>query len=266
MFRIENRLVLRLLDAICGWLYRRADIVMVQSAAMPPLVERHGVAPEKIRVLPNTAAPFYRPELPEDHPKAASLVPKAPFVLMFAGNVGESQGLDLLVAAAELLRERDDIAYSIVGNGRAMDALVANIKDRGLGDRFSFAGRHPEAEMPGFFAQADAMFMSLKNYPNFALTVPYKTQAYMACAKPIVCSIRGEGARIVEEAGAGLACPPEDPGKLAAAIATMADMPSAEREAMGACGRRYFEANFAANVVYDLIEDTLAEVARSRKG
>ena len=264
LFGIKDGAFLRLLDRVCGWLYRKADIVMVQSPAMIPLVARHGVPEDRIRVLHNTAAAFYRPVAAGDHPDIAAQVPDRPFTLMFAGNMGESQGLEVLVDAMDKLRERNDISVAMVGSGRGMEALQARIAALGLQDRFAFLGRHPEEEMPGFFAQADALFLSLRDLPNFALTLPYKIQTYLACAKPVIASIAGEGARVTREAGAGLACPPEDPDALAEAIATMADMSADDRTAMGRRGRAYFEKHFAADVIYTTLERALHDATSGK--
>jgi colanic acid biosynthesis glycosyl transferase WcaI len=264
LFNIKDGPFLRTLDRVCGWLYRKADIVMVQSPAMIPLVARHGVPAERIRVLHNTASPFYRPVDPASEPDIAALMPAKPFKLLFAGNIGESQGLEVLVEAADRLRHRDDIGYVVVGSGRGMAALEAKIAELGLADSFTFCGRHPEERMPAFFAQADALFVSLRDLPNFALTLPYKVQTYLACAKPVVASIAGEGARVIESARAGFACAPEDPAALAEIIARMADLPREERDALGDSARAYFNANYAAPVVYGTLELALADAAAMR--
>ena len=210
LFNIKDGPPLQILDAICGWLYRRADIVMVQSAAMVPLIERHGIDKRKIQVLPNTAPEMYRPEKPESFPQIRQLMPQSGFNIMFAGNIGESQGLETLVAAVDMLRHRSDIHFTIIGSGGAMEAVQTSIARRNLEKHFTFLGRFPPDQMPGFFAQADAMFVSLKDFPNFALTVPYKVQCYLACGRPIIASISGEGARIIKAAGAGFTSPAED--------------------------------------------------------
>lgn len=261
---LHNRFVVGLLNAICGWLYRRADIVMVQSAAFHDMITRFGVPSERIQLLPNTAPDLYRPLTPEQAPDHAGLVPQDGFRLMFAGNIGESQDFDTLVAAAALLREREDLHWVIVGSGRDGERVKRLVAENGLEERFHFLGRHPEEEMPKFFAHADAMLVSLKDIPIFALTVPYKTQSYMACGKPIIASLNGEGARIVNESGAGIAVAATQPQALANAIATMMDAGPARRQSYAASSRKYFEMNYSADKVYAALEHALASVARNR--
>ncbi|MFC3073679.1 glycosyltransferase family 4 protein [Shinella pollutisoli] len=258
---IRSRIAVAVLNAVCGWLYRRADIVLVQSAAFTGMITRFGVPRERIRVLPNTAPPLYRPVAPEEAPEHAALIPQDGFRLMFAGNIGESQDFDTLVAAAALLRDRPGLCWVIVGSGRDEARVRRLVAEKGLDARFRFLGRFPEAAMPGLFAHADAMLVSLKDTPIFALTVPYKTQCYMACGKPIVASLNGEGARIVAEAEAGVAVPAGRPEALAAAIAGLMDGPRQRRETYARNARRYFEENYAADRIHGDLERALADAA-----
>lgn len=258
---VRNRALIRVMEWVCGWIYRRADLVLVQSRAFPPAIERFGVDPARLRFFPNTAATLYRPVAPEDAPEEGALVPQAGFRLMFAGNIGESQDFETLIAAAERLRDRD-IAWVIIGSGRGESAARALVAEKGL-DCFHFLGRHPEETMPRFFAHADAMLVSLRDEAIFRLTVPYKTTCYLACGKPIVASLTGEGARIVEEAGAGVTAPASDPEALAAAITRMIDAGAEARAEMGRRARACFEANYAPEKIYGDLEGWLREAARS---
>ncbi|WP_414901955.1 glycosyltransferase family 4 protein [Sphingomonas flavalba] len=260
-FGIRSPLIVRPLNWICGWLYRQADIVMVQSAAFPAMIERFGVDASRIRILPNTAPDNFKPIAPEDAPAEAHLVPQEGFRLMFAGNIGESQDFDTLIAAAALLRDRIDLTWVIIGSGRDDERVRRVITAHGLTDRFRFLGRHEEEQMPYFFSHADAMIVSLKDSPIFALTVPYKVQCYMACGKPLIASLNGEGARIISEAGAGLVAPASTPHLLAEAITRMMDMPLAQRNEMAERSRGYFDENYSPSVVYGRLEQTLSEAA-----
>ena len=262
---ITNRFVVSMLNGICGWLYRKADLVMIQSAAFRPMIMRFGVAPEKIAVLPNTAPDSYRPILPKEAPDEGRLVPAEGFRLMFAGNIGESQDFDTLVEAAELLRNQKHLHWVIVGSGRDEARVRQVVADRGLGGNFHFLGRHPEEAMPRFFAHADAMIVSLRDVPIFALTIPYKVQCYMACGKPIIASLNGEGARIIEESGAGIAVPAAQPRLLADGILAMMQATHQKLDTHAANARRYFESTFSNDRVYGDLDRTLIRVAASRK-
>lgn len=263
---IQNRFVRAVLSAICGWIYRRADLILVQSEAFPPMITRFGVLPQRIRFFPNTAPDTYRLLGPEAAPDQAALVPQKGFRLMFAGNIGESQDFDTLIEAAERLRHREDLTWVIVGSGRDEARVRKAVVDRRLESRFLFLGRYPEEKMPYFFAHADAMIVSLRDTPIFALTVPYKVQCYMACGKPIVASLNGEGARIVNTSGAGIAAPASSPEALAAVIERMMDGSPEELAAFSRASLDYFNTHYSQSVVYDILEDALKEAVYLSSG
>ena len=206
--KLRNPVIVRTLTWLCAWLFRQADCVLVQSAGFIPLIRRFGVPDERIRFLPNTARPIYRPVSPAEAPEEARMVPQSGFRLVFAGNVGESQDFDTLMEAARILKPHADITWVVIGSGRGLDRAKAQVSRYGLESRVLFLGRHPEERMPYFFSHADAMLVSLQDTPIFALTIPSKLQSYLACGKPVIASIAGEGADIVRAAGAGIAAPP----------------------------------------------------------
>ncbi len=258
---IRSKIVISMLQVICGWLYRRADIVLVQSEGFVSRVAEFGVPRDRIRVLPNTAPPVYRPLNAEEAPEYAKMVPQSGFRLMFAGNIGESQDFDTVVAAACLLRDRDDLSWVVVGSGRDEVRVRRLVKENGLEARFFFLGRFREEEMPSLFAHADAMLVSLKDTPIFTITVPYKTQCYLACGKPIVASLGGEGARIITEAGAGLAVPPGRPEALARAIEQLMGSGAEQMQKYAENSRKYYEEKYSPEKVYSILENSIFDAS-----
>jgi glycosyltransferase involved in cell wall biosynthesis len=119
--------------------------------------------------------------------------------------------------------------------------------------------------MPHFYAAADALLLPLKREPIFALTIPGKLQSYLACARPILAMLDGEGARIVQESGAGLACPAGDAEGLANQVLKLAAMPESERQAMGQNGRQYYETNFDRTHLFDQLETWLENAIQESK-
>lgn len=262
---LTNPLIVRPITFISGWIMRRADLVLVQSAAFPPMITRFGVPAERVRVLPNTAPPLYRPLTPEqstDH----GLVLAAPgqFTVMFAGNIGESQNFDTILATAEALRDRVDLRWVILGSGRDFERVQTRVAELGLQDRFLLLGRQPEDTMPDFFAHADALLVSLKENDIFNLTVPYKVQCYMACGKPILAALAGEGARVVTESGGGVAITPGDVEALKSAVLSLKAISPEERAKMGDAARSYFDNNYRRELVYGQLETWLAEMAQTK--
>jgi glycosyltransferase involved in cell wall biosynthesis len=184
----------------------------------------------------------------------------AGFRIMFAGNIGAAQDFATILGAAEELRNYSDIHWIILGDGRMRPWVESEVYQRGLTGTVHLLGRYPAEAMPRFFSLADVLLVTLKREPIFSLTIPSKVQAYLACAKPIIAGLDGEGARVIEEAGTGIACPAEDPGALSAAVLTMYSMSETEREAMGLRGRDYFEKQFERTMLLDRLEKWMKEV------
>lgn len=114
--------------------------------------------------------------------------------------------------------------------------------------------------MPYYFSMADTMLVTLKREPVFSLTIPSKIQSYLACGRPIIAALDGEGGQVVVESGAGFASPPEDSEALAESILTIYRMPKEQREAMGKRGKEYCEKNFEREMLIDRLEGWMREL------
>jgi len=261
---VRSPRILAYVERLVRWIYAHCDLVLVQSHAFSPQIERHGVSPTRIRYFPNwgeaifeaaeQAAPCQEPQLPENG-----------FRVLYAGNVGVAQDFPALIEAATLLRERYDILWVVAGEGRMGPWVREEVARRGLERTVYFLGQRPLEEMPSLFAAADALLLSLKSDNTFALTVPGKLQSYLASGKPVLAMLDGEGARIVTEAGAGYACAAGDAAALADAVLRMADLSSAERVAMGARAKNYFLNNFSRKRVFNQLEGWLRELDKQQK-
>jgi len=131
----------------------------------------------------------------------------------------------------------------LVGSGQRDAWLAEQVRARSLVN-VQLPGRFAPEAIPGILAQASALLVCLAGDAAVNLTVPSKVQTYLAAGRPIVAALDGEGARVVLEAGAGLACPPGDGAALAAALRRLQALPPAERARMGASGRRYHDEHF----------------------
>jgi glycosyltransferase involved in cell wall biosynthesis len=109
--------------------------------------------------------------------------------------------------------------------------------------------------MPDFFACSDVLLVSLKNKRIFALTIPAKIQSYLACSKPIVGAVDGEGAKIIEEAKAGFIASSGDTKSLVVKILKLYNMDKIQRESLGKNGRRYYMKNFEREMLISKLLD-----------
>ena len=264
---VRSSWVLGLVARFARFLYQRSDIVLVQSEAFTAPIRALGIEAAKILYYPNSAESIYRPVAAPDRAEAPPPgQPSLPdgFRVMFAGNIGAAQDFETILGAAELTREERGVHWTIVGDGRMHSWVAKEIARRRLAGTVHLLGRHPMESMPPLFAQADAMLVTLRNEPVFALTIPSKLQSYLACGRPILAALDGEGARVVREAGAGVAVRAGDAPALAAAALDLARMPRAEREAMGERGRRYFERHFERAVLLARLEGWMNDLAAGR--
>lgn len=255
---VRSRWVLGFVERMVRFIYRHSDRILIQSQAFREQVMRLGGVPQKIVYLPNSAEAFYRPVEMEADAVERELMPGG-FRVVFAGNIGAAQSFATIIEAATLLRDNADIRWVVLGDGRMRESAEAEVKARGLTDRVHFLGRHPAESMPRFFALAEVLLVSLRRDPVFALTVPSKLQSYLACGRPIVAALDGEGARVLDESGAGISCPADDARALAAAVLRLHDLPPAAREEMGARGRAYFEAEYERGILLQRLSRCISE-------
>jgi glycosyltransferase involved in cell wall biosynthesis len=248
---------------ISSWLYRRCDRVIGTSRAFLHRLVALGVAAERFSYLPQWAEEFFAAAGDEARLPGGRWAEGFPVV--FAGNLGRVQALDTILDAAELLRDDEAVRWVFIGDGSRREWLESEVRRRKLEDRVFLLGRHPPHTMPAFFARAGAMLVSLRRDEAMALTVPAKIQAYLAAGRPVIASMDGEGARIIEEAGAGLVAPAGDAAALADVVRRMKELPASERAAMGAHGRDYSERNFARERCLDELERVLRDVVAEAK-
>jgi glycosyltransferase involved in cell wall biosynthesis len=264
---VRARWLLAPIEALTRWIYRRCDRVLAQSRGFFSPLERQGVTPGQLRYFPSWAEAVYRPVDPEQAARGNGIGPVLPilppgFKVLFAGNIGVAQDFPTILAAAERLRERRDIQWLVAGDGRMRGWVASEIERRGLAQTVRLLGSLPMEAMPDLFARVDALLVTLRNEPIFALTLPGKIQSYLACARPLIAALAGEGAEVIRRARAGIAVAPEDPAALAAAVVELAALPAAERAAIGARARACYDAQFAREQAFDQLERWIAELRK----
>lgn len=258
---VRSPLVLGLVGRMVRFIYRRCALVLGQSRAFAGNVERYAGAADRFRYFPQWSESLFAAD-PAQVAPAPEVAPYAgTFNVLFAGNIGDAQDFPAILDAAERLRHRDDVRWLVVGDGRAAPWVRAEIERRALAGRVILLGRHPAERMPAFFRGASALLVSLRRAPVFALTIPGKVQAYLASGLPLLGMLDGEGARVIEEAQAGLTCAAGDGAALAALVERLAALPEAERRAMGMRGLRYARQEFDRERLVGQLEGWLRAAA-----
>ncbi|MFM7063911.1 MAG: glycosyltransferase family 4 protein [Actinomycetes bacterium] len=260
---ITNPRVVAAASALEKFLYRRSDAVTVLSEDLRDNVagKLGGHRPERVHVIPN----FVDTEriAPSDRMNAYrheyGLGDRT--VVLYAGNVGMSQSLDLMVEAARRFRGRDDVVFVVNGGGSAKESLVASAA--GL-DNLRFVEMQPRERLPEVLAAGDLHVVPLKRGLARS-SVPSKLYSILAAGRPVLASVDAgtEVATTIERASAGVSVPPEDPEAFCAALAALLDDPG-RRGAMGASGREFVEGWVSPAAVGAAYEELFEQVRRER--
>lgn len=237
---IQNQQVLRWVERLVRFIYRHTDLLLVQSKGFETRVAALASG-RPVVYFPNSVESIFCDPPRAPLPTIDAL--EEGFSVVFAGNVGVGQAVEVIVEAAILLKGHSDIRFVVFGQGSRWDWMCEQVQQHGL-TNLHLPGRFPLETMPGLMAKASALLVSLADQPIFAATVPNKVQAYMAAGRPILACLNGEGARLVDDAKAGITVPAEDAQGLARAVLRLYEMPPEERAAMGTNGRRYFKEHF----------------------
>ncbi len=254
----EGSLPVRLVRAIERWIYRSADCVSCTTHAFIDTVVERGVPREKTVFTPNGAdLELFRP-LPRQNPIAAEYPFGDRFVVMYSGLLGIKHGLETVLDAADLLRAEKDIVFFIRGNGPRRNALIERAQEMKL-ENVIFGDERKLEEIPHLIARSDACVTGLLPDAYLEKIISVKIFEYMACEKPVVAALAGEGARVIEEADAGLVVPAGDAPAMAEAIRKLYRDPEL-RARMGRQGRRHVEENYSRGVTAARLEKTLRKL------
>ncbi|MGN6817534.1 MAG: glycosyltransferase family 4 protein [Sphingomonas sp.] len=233
---------IRAIEKVEAFAYRKADLVVsVTDGFVPHIRARRPTGP--IAVIKNgvdlsrfasdpAAADAFRAE--------HGLTGK--FVASYVGTHGMAHGLQAVIAAAERLRERPDIAFLMVGGGAERETIKAMRDARGL-TNIVMLDQLPKAAMPAVWGASDAALVLLKRVDTFKTVIPSKMFEAMALGVPMILGVEGEAKALMDEGQAGIAITPEDDAELAAAILRLADDRALGRQ-IGASAQAFVGAHF----------------------
>jgi colanic acid biosynthesis glycosyl transferase WcaI len=260
---IGNRdsLLHRSLAKIAGFLYRNCDrLVVVSPAFKDYLVEHWQVPVEKIFVVENGVETSLFSRLTPNAAIRRSLGAEEKFVASYIGTMGNAHGLETLLEAATLLRERaPQVLFLLVGEGAEKARIVSLARSRGLRN-VRFVGQQAREKIPAYITASDTCLVLLKKSELFKTVLPTKMLEFMSCARPVILGVDGHARKVMEEANAGIFITPEDPAALADAVVRLAADP-ALRESLGRNGRQHVLQHFSrqntAKLYLDVLQDLL---------
>ncbi len=242
---ISNRRLLGAISSACNWFYRQVDQIVVLSPGFKRLLESRGVPGSKIEVIYNWAD---EEALSKGAGQKAVELPPGNFRVLFAGNIGRAQSLGCVLQAAKILSDRGSRAQIILlGSGLEVEGLKVLKSSMGL-INVHFLPAVPMSEVGAYLAAADALLVYLRPDELFRVTVPSKTQAYMAVGKPIVMGVEGDAADLVLRSASGVVVRPGCPESVAEGILRLESLSSTELAAMGARARAFYGDELSVSV------------------
>jgi len=256
---ISNQMILGLIGIFCKFVYRWASAITVISPGFKQNLICKGVEGEKISVLYNWAyeGDFILPERNNDFARMIGL--DGFFNVMYAGNLGPAQGLENILDTAALLQDINDLQFVFIGGGIDHARIINEVRVRKI-NNIKFLPRVPIDSMPAYYALADVLMIHLKNDPLFEITIPGKTQSYLLSGKPIIASVNGDTAKLIEEAGAGYGVKAMDPRDLANVTRKIYNMSLNERRLMGDRGREFYYKRLSPEVQVMRYESIFREI------
>ncbi|MGE0130928.1 MAG: glycosyltransferase family 4 protein [Blastocatellales bacterium] len=241
---LRGRRMISFFERLEKFIYRRSRKIFAISEEFKTNLRAKGVPEDKIEVIPNFAdTNFIRPmEKTNAFSQTHEIADK--YVVLYAGNIGLSQGLEVILEAAGRLRDRSEIVFLVVGQGACRDSLIAETERRGL-ENVRFLPLQPESDLPLLYASCDVALIPLRRGVT-ENSVPCKTYSIMAAGRPYVAGVdQGSNVwKLTEAAGCGMCIEPEDGKALAEAILQLQSEPELSR-AMGRNGREYVTRHFA---------------------
>jgi glycosyltransferase involved in cell wall biosynthesis len=245
---IKNEITLQFIRKLVDKIYIASDLIVAQSLSIKQKIAQV-TSPEKCFFIPNSVGFI-------DGTNSSQIIDfkilnefeKNKINILYAGNIGKAQGLNVLLEAALLLKEDRSIKFLIAGDGSELEKIKKMCMQHKL-ENIVFLGKFPNDVMPILYAHASFLFIALKKHYALSMTIPNKLQVYLSMGKPIIGSIDGEASRIIVESRSGLVAPAGDSKQLANIITEAASLGGDKISTMGINGKNYFKDNFNNDLV-----------------
>lgn len=250
---IHTKMILNPIKKMVDYIYANCDEIFATSPSFVKEICKYGIEAKKVHYWPQYAEEFYKPvEIEATENKDDENI----FSIIFTGNVGYAQGLQILPGVAKLLKNSErKVLFKIVGDGRYKEELIKDIHDKNIQDMFCLVNRQPAEKIPKLLCECDVAFLSFMDNKLFENTIPAKLQSYMACGMPIIAAAGGETKRIIEEAKCGICCKIGDEKGLADIVEKMIRMSKFEMRQLRENSLKYAVDKFNKdNLIKEIME------------
>lgn len=235
---LNNNKILNLIGSVCKLVYRFVDHIVVLCPGFKKLLIERDVPEEKISIIYNWCD---EQGLTQARPAKVEYqqLMQNKFNIVFAGNMGKAQALDTILEVAKNVQKMEDIQFVFVGGGTETERLKQLLITENISNVI-FIPRMPMAEVGGVLELSNLLLVHLKKDPLFEITVPSKTQAYMAMGKPVLMAVAGDAANLVQRAECGCVAISENVESIQQAILKIYHLPASEQLKMCLNARKFY--------------------------
>lgn len=241
-----NGIFYHFLFSISGSIYKKMDRILVSSPSFENyLVQNFNIESKKISFVSQPGFPCIR--------EAEGISYKAKFNLVYAGNIGSVQMVELLVKACSFVDKKFDFCLHLLGDGSHLNDVLSLISILNLGSKVKYEGRVSQEDVFQFCKNSNALVLALKEDDSVvSRTIPYKLITYLSYGRPIVASLSGDAKEMLERAGGSFLCS-QDPLSIAKSYEKSFDLSLEESQILGGKNKLFFQQNFDFDVVEDKI-------------
>jgi len=243
---IKKNLVYFFLRGIVNFIYKKTDIILVQSTGFKELIGKV-VGYKKVFYLPSWSEDLhndYKNNIPLEFSKG-----KNKFNIVFTGNIGEAQNFENIIKAAEITKDDKDLQWIIVGTGRKIKDYRKVVKEKSIYN-FFFTEHKSIDQVKLFHNLASVLLISLSEGEALSNTIPGKFQSYLKANKFILGFISGITAELIKESKSGVVVHPSKYRALARTIKYLKNNPKKIQEvSLKKYGKKYLEKNFNKKVL-----------------
>lgn len=243
---LNNQKLLNIIGSVCQLVYKFVDHIVVLCPGFKKILIERAVPESKISVIYNWCD---EESLTKTQPlklKYQQLM-EDKFNVVFAGNIGKAQALDKILDVAKDIEEMRAIQFVFVGGGTETERLKLRLNNENI-NNVIFIPRMPMSEVGGVLNCASLLLVHLKKDPLFEITVPSKTQAYMAIGKPLLMAVAGDAADIVKLAECGRLAVSEDKDSIRAAILDIYKLSALEQQQLGLNARNFYNEKLSLEI------------------
>ncbi len=252
----KNRMVVKSIDTMVDYIYKNTEVILASSNSFVENIINRGISTNKVKFWPQYAEDTYSvKEKNNDYVQVPDFKERT---FVFAGNIGEGQGLGILPKAAHILKQKQvPTKFIIIGSGRYMDTLLGQIKALDVAEYFYFIPRQPAEMIPYYLAKFDVAMITLNNKKIFEMTIPAKVQSLMACAKSLLVAANGEVQDIIRESESGLVGNAGDVEQMVMNIINYTEMDNNQLNRLGNNAKEYHDLHFNKDDLMDKFESLI---------